>query len=181
MKRYLEMFFSFFKIGAFTIGGGYAMIPLIQKEVVDRKQWIGREDFLDMLAIAQSAPGPIAVNTAVFVGYKLSGFPGSIFTTLGAILPSYIIILLVASVFIGIQDSAAVIKIFKGIEPAVVALIAAPVIKMGKDAKINKKTFIIHVVVAGAVAFLKVTPIIIIVVSAAGGILVMRHIRRKAI
>lgn len=180
MKKYLEMFLSFFKIGAFTIGGGYAMIPLIEKEVVDKKEWIGREEFLDMLAIAQSAPGPIAVNTAVFVGYKIAGAVGSIFTTLGAILPSYIIILAVASVFIGIQDSAVVAKVFKGIEPAVVALIAAPVLRLAKDAKINKKTVIIPVVVAGAVAFLKITPIIIILLSAAGGMLYMHYSRRKA-
>lgn len=171
MKKYFEMFFSFFKIGAFTIGGGYAMLPLIEKEVVDKKGWIERGEFLDMLALAQSSPGPIAVNTSVFVGYKSAGIGGMIATTLGAVLPSFLIIILVASVFVGIKDSVVVERIFKGIRPAVVALIAAPVIRMSKSAKINKKTIIIPVAVAILVAFAKITPVIIIIVSAIGGIL----------
>ena len=90
------MFISFFKIGAFTLGGGYAMIALIQKEVVDNKKWVDKEEFVDMLALAQSSPGPLAVNTSVFVGYKTAGIKGSIATTLGTVMPSFIIILLVA-------------------------------------------------------------------------------------
>lgn len=175
MKKYFEIFYSFFKIGAFTIGGGYAMIPLIEKEVVDKKQWINREDFLDMLALSQSAPGPIAINTAVFVGYKMAGIPGMIFAVLGSVLPSFLIILIIASFFVGIKDNAAVERVFKGIRPAVVALIAAPVIRLGKAAKINKKTIIIPIVVAVLVAFAKVTPIIIIIAAAALGILYGRQ------
>lgn len=175
MKKYFEIFYSFFKIGAFTIGGGYAMIPLIEKEVVDKKQWINREDFLDMLALSQSAPGPIAINTAVFVGYKMAGIPGMIFAVLGSVLPSFLIILIIASFFVGIKDNAAVERVFNGIRPAVVALIAAPVIRLGKAAKINKKTIIIPIVVAVLVAFAKVTPIIIIIAAAALGILYGRQ------
>lgn len=170
-KKYWEMFYSFFKIGAFTIGGGYAMIPLIEKEVVDRKEWIDREDFLDMLALAQSAPGPIAINTAVFVGYKMNGIPGMIVTVLGSVLPSFLIILIIASFFVGIKDSQAVERAFKGIRPAVVALIAAPVLRLGKSAKINRKTIIIPVAVAVVVAFLKVTAVYIILGAAVLGIL----------
>ena len=171
MRILFEMFASFFKIGAFTIGGGYAMVPLIEKEVVDRKKWIKEDEFVDMLALAQSAPGPIAVNTAVFVGYKIDGVIGSVFTTLGAVLPSFLIILFIASFFIGIKDSQVVARIFKGIRPAVVALIAAPVIRLSKSAKINKRTFMIPVIAAVLVAFLNITPVYIIIASALGGIL----------
>lgn len=179
MKKYLQMFWSFIKIGAFTLGGGYAMIPLIEKEIVERRKWIEHKEFIDMIAISQSAPGSIAVNTAAFVGYKVGGFPGSIMTTLGAIMPSYIIIILVASVFIGIQDSTAVKSIFKGIDPAITALIAAPVLRLGKDARINKKTIAIPIVAAVLVAFLKITPILIIIVSAIGGIALNTYEGRK--
>lgn len=171
MKKYFEMFICFFKIGTFTIGGGYAMLPLIEKEVVDKKSWIERQEYLDMLALAQSSPGPVAVNTSVFVGYKVAGIPGVITTTLGSVLPSFLIILIVASIFVGIKDSLIVERIFKGIRPAVVALIAVPVINMSKSAKINRKSIIIPIAVALIVAFAKVTPVIIIIIAAISGIL----------
>lgn len=174
MKKYFDMFATFFKIGAFTIGGGYAMLPLIENEVVDKKKWVDKEEYLDMLALAQSAPGPIAVNTSVFVGYKIAGIPGVFATTLGSVLPSFLIILFVAIFFRGIRDNYIIEKIFKGIRPAVVALIAAPVIGMGKNAKINRKTIIIPIITAALVAFADVTPVIIIIVAAAAGIFYKR-------
>jgi chromate transporter len=174
----IRLFLAFAKVGTFSIGGGYAMIPLIEKEVVDNKKWIDKEDFLDMLALAQSSPGPIAVNTAVFVGYKVSGIPGMIFTVLGSVLPSFIIILIIAAFFVGIKDSVVVERIFKGIRPAVVALIAAPVLRLSKSAKINRKTIIIPIVVTILVAFLKITAIYIILIAAAGGILYGKYSRR---
>lgn len=180
MKKLFNMFLVFFKIGAFTIGGGYAMLPLIEREVVDKKGWIEKQEFLDMLALAQSSPGPIAVNTAVFVGYKIAGMTGMIATVLGAVLPSFIIILIIASIFVGIKDNEIVERIFKGIRPAVVALIAAPVIRLSKNAKINKKTIIIPVAVALLVAFAKITPVIIIIVAALCGILFKEYGRRHA-
>jgi chromate transporter len=178
LKKYFEMFYSFFKIGAFTIGGGYAMIPLIEKEVVDKKQWIDREEFVDMLALSQSAPGPIAINTAIFVGYKMAGPVGVIFTLLGSVLPSFLIILIIAAFFTGIKDSAAVERMFKGIRPAVVALIAAPVIRMGKSAKITKKTIIIPIIATILVAFLKVTAVYVIIAAAVLGIIYGRFIKK---
>lgn len=168
---YLELFISFFKIGAFTIGGGYAMLPLIQREVVERKKWIEKEEFLDMLAVAQSAPGAIAINTAVFTGYKIAGVPGAIFTTLGSALPSFIIILLVATIFVGIRNNPVVERIFKGIRPAVVALIAVPVFSIGRDAKINMSNIIIPIGVTILIAFLKISPIYIIILAALCGII----------
>ncbi len=134
IRLYGEMFWTFLKIGAFTLGGGYAMIPLIQGEVVDKKHWIDEEEFLNMLALAQSAPGVMAANSAIFIGYKMRGWKGVVATLLGSILPSFVIILLIATVFTRYRDLPAVEAIFKGIRPAVVALIAAPLWKMAKKA-----------------------------------------------
>lgn len=177
MKILMDMFITFFKIGAFTLGGGYAMLPIIQKEVVEKKKWIGETEFLDMVAISQSAPGPLAVNISAFVGQKMKGLMGLITSTLGAILPSFIIIILVASVFLGIENSPVVQRVFQGIRPAVVALIAVPVISLGKTAKVNKKNFIIPLSAAVLVAVFKITPIYVILGAAAIGILDV--LRRK--
>ena len=129
-----ELFFSFLKIGAFTLGGGYAMIPLVREEVVEKKCWMHDEEFLNMLALAQSAPGVMAVNTAFFIGYKLRGYAGVFAAVLGSILPSFTIILLIAAVFTRFREMPAVEAVFKGIRPAVVALIAAPLWKMARSA-----------------------------------------------
>ena len=125
-----QLFWTFFKIGAFTFGSGYAMIPMIEKEVIDRKRWFSREEFSDHFALAQSAPGPIALNTAVFVGYRQKGWTGSAVSLLGAVLPSFIILLAVAVWFPDIRDNGTVAAAFKGIRPAVVALIAVPFVRM---------------------------------------------------
>ena len=122
---YIEAFSIFFKIGAFTIGGGYAMVPLIEDEIVTKRQWIAKEDFIDLLAISQSAPGILAVNISIFIGYRLRGIRGSIITALGTILPSFLIILAIALFFHNFKDNVYVERIFKGIRPAVVALIAS--------------------------------------------------------
>ncbi len=128
----LRLFLSFLKIGAFTFGGGYAMIPLIEREVIDRRRWLERTEFLDLLTLAQSAPGPISLNTAVFVGYKLCGYRGAISSILGVVLPSFTIILLIALFFREIRHNPWVDAAFRGMRPAVVALIVYPVIKLAK-------------------------------------------------
>ena len=128
MKQLWEIFWSFFKIGLFTFGGGYAMIPLIQREVIDHRKWIPASEFLDLLTLAQSVPGPIAINTAVFVGYKRSGLRGACASLLGAVLPSFLIILAIALFFAGIRQNPVVDAAFKGMLPAVVALIIAPLV-----------------------------------------------------
>jgi len=178
MKKLIDLFFIFLKIGTFTIGGGYAMIPLIEKEIVDKKGWIDREDFVDMLALAQSSPGPIAVNTAIFVGYEVAGFPGSIIAVFGSIVTVFLIMVIIAMYFIGAQNSPVIEKIFKGIRPAVVALIAAPVIRMGKDANINRKTIIIPIAAIILIVYFKISAIYIILFSAIGG-LIFGWFRRK--
>jgi chromate transporter len=170
MRLYLDVFFTFFRIGAFTIGGGYAMISLVQKEVVDRKNWLGKDEFLDTLAIAQSTPGILAVNIAIFVGYKLLKWKGSVVSSLGAILPSFTIILLIAMYFSGIQENPVVERIFKGIRPAVVALIAAPVFNTAKQAKINIRTVWIPVTAALLIWLLGVSPVFVVLGAIAGGI-----------
>ena len=130
----LQLFWTFLKIGTFTLGGGYAMIPLVEREVVDRRHWLGQEEFLNMLALAQAAPGIIAVNTAIFTGYAIKGWRGVIFTVLGAVLPSFIIILLIATVFTRYREYPQVEAVMKGVRPAVVALIVAPLFRMAKTA-----------------------------------------------
>ena len=145
-----QLFLSFFKIGAFTFGGGWAMISLIEKEVVDKFHWIEREEFLDLIAVSQSLPGILAVNIAVAVGDKLRGMKGALAAAVGCILPSFMIILCIA-IFLTpdlIKNNPTLSAIFKGIRPAVVALIVAPVISSAKAAKIGWKTAIIPIGVA---------------------------------
>lgn len=165
MNIYLKIFTCFAKIGAFTIGGGYAMIPIIQREVVEKNKWISEEDFLDVLAISQSAPGILAVNISIFLGYRLRGTRGSIVATLGSALPSFLIILLIAMFFAGYQDNPTVVSIFKGIRPVVVSLIAVPMINMAKKAKLNIYTGILAAATALLIVFLKVSPLYILLVT----------------
>lgn len=131
MTSLWSIFKVFFKIGAFTIGGGYAMIPIIKDEL-DRRHWIGENELPDILALAQSAPGILAVNVSIFTGYKIRGVKGSIAATLGSVLPSFLIILAIALMFSNFRDNAIVMRIFSGIRPVVVSLIAAPMISMAR-------------------------------------------------
>lgn len=165
---YADIFTCFAKIGAFTLGGGYAMIPIIEKEVVEKRKWIGEEDFMDILAISQSAPGILAVNISIFLGYRLKGVKGSIIATLGSIMPSFVIILLIAIFFTSYSHNESVIKVFQGIRPAVVALIAVPVVNMAKKAKLNIYTGALAVATAVAIVFLHISPIYILLVVGAG-------------
>lgn len=168
MKTLLELFWSFLKIGAFTFGGGYAMIPLIQREVIDRKRWLQKEEFLDLLTIAQSAPGPISLNTSVFVGYKLRGYTGAMASILGVVLPSFTIILLVALFFAGIRDNAVVDAAFKGMRPAVVALIVGPVVSLTRG--LHPGLYAVIAAAAFAVWGLGWSPVYILPAAAAAGI-----------
>lgn len=178
IKQYWELFLIFFKIGAFTFGGGYAMIPLIRNEVVNKKGWLEDEEFMDMLAIAQSMPGPISLNTALFVGNKRLGFKGSLFSGAGIILPSFIVILLIAMVFTQFKDNPVVERIFKGIRPAVVALIVAPLLSLGKSAGVGWKNLWIPVVVALAVWQLNISPIYIVLAAILLGISHFIYLRK---
>lgn len=153
------------KIGTFTLGGGYAMLPLIQREVVDRKKWIDEEEFLNMIALAQAAPGLIAVNSAIFIGWRIGGWRGVCGAVLGAVLPSFLIILAIAMVFSEWKELPAVEAAFKGIRPAVVALIAAPLFKMAKAAKISWLTSLIPIAAALLIWLGHVNPVWVILAT----------------
>lgn len=156
-----ELFLVFMKIGAFTIGGGYAMIPLIKNEL-DRRKWIGEDELPDIIALAQSGPGILAVNVSIFAGYKIKGLKGSIAATLGSILPSFLIILAIAMAFTNFKDNPTIISIFKGIRPVVVALIASPMISMARKSDNTWWAWCITGASLLAVSFLSVSPIYII-------------------
>ena len=170
-KFYLTAFKSFFKIGMFTLGGGYAMIPIIEHEVVDKQKWIERDDFIDIVAVAQSCPGVLAINTSTFVGYRLRKPKGAFCMTLATALPSFLIILDIAMFFKQFEDNAVVESIFRGIRPAVVALIAAPTFSLAKSAHITLANCWIPVGSALLIWAVHVNPIIIIIAAAVGGYL----------
>ncbi len=159
-----QIFAVFAKIGAFTIGGGYAMIPIIQDEM-SRRKWIPEEDLPDIVALSQSAPGVMAVNISIFAGYRMRGIKGSIAATLGSILPSFLIILLIAMVFSSFKDNPIVIRIFKGIRPVVISLIAVPMINMARKSNKTWWAWVLSAVSLALVAFLNVSPIYIILVT----------------
>lgn len=183
-RDYWQLFTSFFKIGAFTFGGGWAMISVIEKEIVDRHGWIEREEFLDLLAIAQSMPGILAVNIATAIGDKIGGMKGSIVASLGTILPSFLIILAIA-IFLTpetIKNNRVLSAIFMGIRPAVVALIIAPVVTSAKAARLTIKTVWIPMVVALMISLnlgVVSNPIIYIILGGTGGYLFWAIGRRK--
>ena len=177
MNFYIDSFLTFFRIGLFTIGGGYAMVPFIETEVVEKRKWIAKEDFLDLLAVSQSAPGVFAVNMSIFIGYKLRKFKGALAMALGTIMPSFLIILAIALFFQQFKEYEAVENIFKGIRPAVVALIAAPTFNMAKSAKINRTTLWIPAVSALLIWLLGVSPIYIIIAAGVSGFIYGHYFR----
>lgn len=180
MKIAWQLFITFFKIGAFTLGGGYAMLSMVEKEVVDKKKWIPSDEFWDMIAIVQSLPGVFAVNTALYVGHRIDGRRGSFAAMLGAILPSIVIILLLATIFKEYRDLPVAERIFKGIRPCVVALILAPSLRMIKSAKITWKTAIIPIATVALIWWLKVSPAWVILAAIAGSLIYALVINKKA-
>lgn len=174
-----KLFATFFNIGLFTIGGGYVMIPLIEKEVVERNKWIDSQEFADILAISQAAPGIFAANISIFIGYKLKGVKGSIACTAGTVLPSIAIILLIALFFQRFKEIPLVENIFKGIRPAVIALILVPTLKLAGKAELSRHTIWIPVASALAIWLLGVSPIYIIAGTIVGAILYYPYKERK--
>lgn len=175
---YWTLFWTFLKIGTFTIGGGYAMLPLIQREVVDRG-WLTKDDFIDLFSVAQSLPGIFAVNISIFVGYKLKKVTGGFVCALGTILPSFFIILAIALFFTQIQDNIWVEKVFKGLRPAVVALIAVPCITTARSIKLSYKEMIIPVIAALLIWLVGVSPVWIIVAAIIGGLIYGLKIKNR--
>ncbi|MBR5981046.1 MAG: chromate transporter [Firmicutes bacterium] len=163
-----QIFLTFFKVGLFTIGGGYAMLPIIQDAVCHEKGWLTDEEFLDSISLTNSLPGPLATNCATFIGFRLKKIPGSIAAILGTICPSIIIILLIAMVFNTAMDNVYVQAFFRGVGPAVFALIVSAVYKLSKSAKIleDKLTLIVALASFVVIGFLGVTPILVVIAAA---------------
>ena len=168
------MFWTFAKIGAFTLGGGYAMVPIMEKEVVDKHGWLSRDEFMDILIVAQSTPGLFAINIASHIGNKSRGVWGGIVGTLGVATPSIIAILLIAMFFQAFKDNIYIEKIFMGVRPAVVALIAAPCFSMARTANINLSNIWIPVVACLLISLFDVSPIWIIVMAGLAGFILGR-------
>lgn len=169
MRELLQIFRTFFKIGVFTFGGGYAMIPLIEAEVIDHRGWIARKDFLELLTLAQSASGPIALNTAVFVGYKMRRYAGALAAVMGVVVPSFVIILIIAMFFADVRDNAWVDAAFRGMRPAVVALIVAPIVGLTRG--MPAVLIAVAAAVAVAVWYWGFSPIWLLLAGAAAGAL----------
>ena len=168
---YKELFVSFWKIGAFTIGGGYVMIPIMERELVDRRGWVSREEFMDYMSLSQAMPGVFAVNMATCIGRRLGGMRGVICAITGNIMMPIALILLLAMFFSYFRDNVIVERIFMGLRPAVVALIAAPVFRMAKSANIKWNNCWIPIVSALLIWLLGVSPIWIILAAIAGGLI----------
>lgn len=168
MNKYLELFCSFFKIGIFTFGGGYAMIPIIQAEVITRKGWIKEQEFLDLLTLAQSAPGPISLNTAVFVGYKMYGYRGALSSLAGVVLPSFTILLLVAMFFSQIRNNPIVDAAFRGMQPIVVAIMLAPILGFTKGT--HWTLIALAAAITMVIWYFGVSPIYMLIAGAAAGL-----------
>lgn len=175
-----QIFGVFSKIGAFTIGGGYAMIPIIEREMLKR-QWVAPEEIDDVVVLAQSAPGLLAVNMAIFAGYKIRGIRGSIAATIGAVLPSFIMILLIAMFFTAFRENQIVQRIFQGLRPVAIALILVPAVNMALKSRTKWWAWVLTAATVVAVAFLKISAvwIILAVLACALGIALIREGRRK--
>ena len=179
LKKLVQVFWTFFKIGAFTFGGGYAMIPLIQKETVDNHKWITEDDIMEIIAIAESTPGPIAINSATFVGYRTCGVLGAAFATIGVVLPSFVIILAISGILRQFQDLKAVKYAFNGIRAGVLALLFKALWTMYKK---SPKGWAAYVVMGGAfllTAFLKVNVLFVIILCGVFGLVTALMAERR--
>ncbi len=182
MKKAFELFIIFFKIGLFTFGGGYAMIPLIQKETVDNKKWIEERDILDIIAIAESTPGPIAINAATFIGYRVCGFLGALCATLGVVMPSFFIILLISFALEAFAGNEVIQYAFSGIRSGVLALIIKALYSMYKQFKKTKTSAISYIIIAFAflaTVLLKLNAIIVIIICAITGLISSLIVSRR--
>lgn len=177
MNIYLDLFLTFAKIGACTFGGGYAMLPILQREVVEKKRWATEDDLADYYAIGQCTPGIIAVNTATFIGYKHRGIVGGVVATLGLVAPSVVIITLIAAFLSNFADIPVVAHALVGVNACVVALIASSVLKLGKNTVQDAASWCIFLAVLGLAFFVGVSPAILIVGAGVAGYVLRRLVR----
>ena len=174
MKLLWQLFLAFARVGVMTFGGGYAMIPILEREIVDRHGWATEEELMDYYAVGQCTPGVIAVNTATFIGYKTAGTLGGIVATLGVIFPSVVIITVIAGILTSFAEVPAVKSAFAGIRVCVCVLIFNAVLKLWKKAVVDKATLALFLGVFLLSAFFSVSPVVFVVFCAAAGILLTR-------
>ena len=163
MKIIFEIFLSIFKIGAFTFGGGYAMIPLIEQEVVNNKKWLNKDEFMDVLVVAQSLPGAMAINASIFLGYRIAGILGAISALIAVILPSFIIIILIAAFFMQFRNNYYVNAAFMGITAAVPMLVLVGAISLAKGIPKNLRSLITILISLIALIFFHINPVVVII------------------
>lgn len=175
----VKIFLVFFKIGAFTIGGGYAMLSLIEDEIVNKKKWLNHDDFLEGMVIAQSTPGVLAVNISIVTGYRIAGILGMFAGVLGSILPSFLIVLCLSKFLLIYRHSSIFIAFFNGLKPAVIALILISVFRIAKSSKVNYKNFYIPLIVALIVKFSNISPVYIIIIAMILGNFYYSYIEKK--
>ncbi len=181
MKNKLILFWTFFKIGIFTFGGGFAMIPLIEKEIVDKKKWISRDEMVDILVISQSFPGAVAVNSAIFIGKKIAGYPGAFLALLGVIVPSFSIIIVIAKIFSYFSASGVIQAALAGISSTVIALLVMASIRVSKAGPRDKISPLLTLLALVLLLFTGLHPIYVIVLGIAAGLLIylIRNISKK--
>ena len=173
MKIIFEIFLSIFKIGAFTFGGGYAMIPLIEQEVVNNKKWLNKDEFMDVLVVAQSLPGAMAINASIFLGYRIAGILGAISALIAVILPSFIIIILIAAFFMQFRNNYYVNAAFMGIT-AVPMLVLVGAISLAKGIPKNLRSLITILISLIVLIFFHINPVVVIIVSGVYGAIFLR-------
>ena len=174
MKIIFEIFLSIFKIGACTFGGGYAMIPLIEQEVVNNKKWLNKDEFMDVLVVAQSLPGAIAINASIFLGYRIAGILGAISALIAVILPSFIIIILIAAFFMQFRNNYYVNAAFMGITAAVPMLVLVGAISLAKGIPKNLRSLITILISLIVLIFFHINPVVVIIVSGVYGAIFLR-------
>ena len=171
METLLKLLFTFFKIGLFSFGGGYAMIPFMQREIIEKHQWLSSSEFVDIIGISQMTPGPVSVNSATFVGYKVGGVVGSIFATLGITVISFILVSIASKAIDKFKESKYLKAALLGMRPVLIALIINAFISLAKDAYVDVKSIIVTLIVGGCLFSKKIHPIVIIVLAGLLGII----------
>lgn len=171
MKNLILLFWSFLKIGAFSFGGGYAMITLIEREIVDHRAWINAQEFRDIIGISQMTPGPVSINSATFVGYKIGGVLGSLCATLGVVTVSFTLVFILSHYLIKFKESKIVKSALLGMRPTLIGLIISAVLSLSKGVYSDIKSIVIALITLGLLLWDKIHPIIIIIISAVMGII----------
>ncbi|NLW40586.1 MAG: chromate transporter [Tissierellia bacterium] len=171
MSSLIKLFLSFFKIGLFSFGGGYAMLPLIKKEIIEVHGWLTNAEFIDIIAISEMTPGPIAINSATFLGYRISGILGSVVSTIAVVLPSFIIMSLIFHFVNKFKDSPYSDWFFRGIRPIVLGLIASAAVSVAMDAFVDIKSVLITLGIFYIVTFKRLNPIIAIIIAGITGVI----------